>query len=858
LEAKRCCAAWCKLFCVLAKSFVCLLFRVSFQNGFHSFVSVGVTNDWRFYMVEGYMYSEYSTFGFTSSRLSSIECFLFPFFCEDVVMNMLLLSRARLSPSICFILFVALMFTFSVMSVAAQGTVEIPVQTTLSTDSTKKDLDNLSLEELLDVQISVASNLVSDKDKQPVSVTTVSRRQLELCGARNLMNALQLFVPGFFVTQTQDNVIAAFRGLAPDNNSKVMLLVNGQNMNTEFFWGPPSALLLASNFDYIERVEVIRGPGSVTLGQGALLGVINIVTTRGAELTGDAANHVEAALTAGADNLWLGRVAASAKVGEVRTAFTISRGVYGGQVYRNEGNARRGNEGFAGGTVYDMGHRLNRNDNLLMQANAEYKGFEVNVLYTDTQYDLYNFYRDREVFGQSLASVKVSYKADVSNDVQIKVSGSFIQDDIRLSSLTGTSMGGTREDRYGASAVVTANDFLTKGNKLAAGVEYRRFEMGKANRFGNNFIANKIGTFNPTTANRDLIMSYRLDINVISAFFEDFFAVNDHLDVFAAARFDNHTGWGSNVAPRVGALFAASNDLHFRASYQMGFRGGVGLSYSGGYRNDGYLRSANLQNIESARIPGETNRPVVSPEVMNSIEIAVNYQIATGVKLDVVGFYNSVNKVLDVGVIYRDPVNTANPQPGQYNVTPVGSGSTRDIPGDWNGFWFFKNALGSINQIGAEASLSYNSDILNITLSHSFVAVASITVEQRTEAVAGNSMYLAFNKADQSIHYKACPENVTRLNVLATPFQGFDVAVNALWYSQWYAPDGSIGASNLLLNLGASYDITPNLELSVNGSNLLNQTNLSPMTANAGGPGLQPGAPTVETATVWGRIRIRL
>jgi outer membrane receptor protein involved in Fe transport len=717
-----------------------------------------------------------------------------------------------------------------------------------------KSLDELSLEELLEVEITVASNVVSSKDKQPVSITTITRRQLELSGARNLLDAIMMFVPGFFVTQTQDNVIAAFRGLAPDNNSKTMLLVNGQNMNTEFFWGPPFVFLVGSNYDYIERVEVIRGPGSVTLGQGALLGVINIVTAKGVDLSSDKV-QVEGALTAGADNLWLARAMGRAQYGDVKAAFTLSRGSYGGQIYRNEGNARRPNEGFAGGTVFDMGHRLKRNDNAFMQGNIEYKGLEINVLYADTQHDLYNFYRDREVFGQTISSINVGYKAEFTPNIQLRTSASFIQDDIRLSSLTGITMGGTREDRYGASAVLTANN-LFAGNKLAVGVEYRRFEMGKPNRSGNNFIANKIGAFNPLTANQELTMAYRFDIDVFSVFAEDFYSVNEQLDVFAAARFDSHTGWGQNISPRVGVLFAANKDLRFRASYQMGFRGGVGLAYSGGYRNDGYLRSSNLTNIEAARIPGETNRSIVLPEIMNSVELATNIKILPGLTLDAVAFYNSVNRVLDVGVIYRDPVNPRNPQPGQFNMVPVGSGATRDLPGDWNGFWFFKNALGSINQVGAEASLSYNSDVLNITLSHSFVAVASITDEQRREAIAGNSMYLAFDRTTDRIHHKAIPENATRLNVLATPLAGWNIALNALWYSSWYAPDGTIGRGNVLVNLGTSYDITSNLEFSLNASNLLNQTNLYPMTANAGGPGLQPGTPAVETTSFWVRMRV--
>jgi hypothetical protein len=290
----------------------------------------------------------------------------------------------------------------------------------------------------------------------------------------------------------------------------------------------------------------------------------------------------------------------------------------------------------------------------------------------------------------------------------------------------------------------------------------------------------------------------------------------------------------------------------------------VGLTYSGGYRNDGYLRSSNLQNIESARIPGEQNRPIVRPEIMNSVEVAATVNITPDLKFDVVGFYNSVNGVLDVGVIYRDRVNPANPQPGQFNVVPVGN----DVPGDWNGYWFFKNALGSINQIGGEATLSYNSQFINVSLSHALVKIASVTAEQEKDARDGNSMYLTFDKASNAIRHKVYPENVTRLNVLVTPVKGLDIVVNGMLYSDWLAPDGSTGKGTILLNGGTSFDLTQNIELSVNVSNWLNgaggsaqsqleRTPLYPMNANAGGPGLQPGAPALENTSFWGRLKVR-
>ncbi|MCP5483601.1 MAG: TonB-dependent receptor plug domain-containing protein, partial [Spirochaetales bacterium] len=144
-------------------------------------------------------------------------------------------------------------------------------------------------EEVFDIfaeKISVASYVETDIEKQPASVSVITRGQIRLSGARTLNEVLMIYVPGFFMVEDQDDVIAAVRGLAPDSNSKILMLLNGQNINTEWFWGPPDSILQGIDLNFIERIEVIRGPGSVTLGQGALLGVINVVTRDGRTYSG--------------------------------------------------------------------------------------------------------------------------------------------------------------------------------------------------------------------------------------------------------------------------------------------------------------------------------------------------------------------------------------------------------------------------------------------------------------------------------------------------------------------------------------------------------------------------------------------
>lgn len=185
------------------------------------------------------------------------------------------------------------------------------------------DLFSLSLKELHNIR--VASHIESNAQKQPSSIYIVSAKQLRLSGARLLTHALALLVPGYFFVEDQDDMIAGFRGLASDNNAKVMVLLNGINMNIDWFWGANDALINAINFDWIEHVEVVRGPGSVTLGQGALLGVINIVT-KGKSFSGQ---RVYSRL--GQDDYHHGSYEYGAQDESISRYFYLSKSEYAGQ-----------------------------------------------------------------------------------------------------------------------------------------------------------------------------------------------------------------------------------------------------------------------------------------------------------------------------------------------------------------------------------------------------------------------------------------------------------------------------------------------------------------------------------------------
>ena len=336
-------------------------------------------------------------------------------------------------------------------------------------------------------------------------------------------------------------------------------------------------------------------------------------------------------------------------------------------------------------------------------------------------------------------------------------------------------------------------------------------------------------------------LGYERDINVVSVFAEDYQKINEKIDVFAAFRYDNHPFWGSNISPRLGAIISPTEKIRFRLSYQKGFRGAVGLHYGGGYKQDGFLQADNYSQVAAAQITTynsagapngiEPNISKVKPEIMNSIELAAYYKFNDRLSFEAVGFYNTIQNVIDVGVIYRDR--------SQMNVPNIGS----DVPGDWNGYWYFKNTDGSIKQYGTEAALRYGGDKINISLSHSLVKLASSSEQQR------GSMYLS-----KGNNFKAYPENVTRLNVIVTPIDRFSLGINYMYYYSWYSPSDQKVDGNHLLNLTGMVDVNKNIQASFTVRNVLAQSKLYPMNSNVGGPDLSDGTPSVESPSFIFRV----
>jgi len=140
--------------------------------------------------------------------------------------------------------------------------------------------EGLSLADLLNIKLTTGSFLELDLGKSPISMTTISHQKVIVSGARNLSEALEIYVPGFqYAYNKYNGIVWGMRGVMNDRNSKFIVLVNGHKMNTEARDGfiQESAL---PGMNEVERLEVLRGPAGLVYGSGAIAGIINIVTRK--------------------------------------------------------------------------------------------------------------------------------------------------------------------------------------------------------------------------------------------------------------------------------------------------------------------------------------------------------------------------------------------------------------------------------------------------------------------------------------------------------------------------------------------------------------------------------------------------
>lgn len=167
--------------------------------------------------------------------------------------------------------------------------------------------------------VQAASKRLLSVDEAPASTTVISAEELRAFGYTTVADALQA-VRGVYLSDDRQYQYLGVRGFSPagDLNTRILILWDGHAMNDIWAGQGYAGRDLTVDMQEIERIEVVRGPGSALYGTGAFFAVINVVPRDRVE----SGRNVEVTGGVGALSMAFGHLAGS--VGEGDQVATVS------------------------------------------------------------------------------------------------------------------------------------------------------------------------------------------------------------------------------------------------------------------------------------------------------------------------------------------------------------------------------------------------------------------------------------------------------------------------------------------------------------------------------------------------------
>lgn len=593
-----------------------------------------------------------------------------------------------------------------------------------------ENIFDMSLEELMNLEISAGSNLrgLTSSDI-PASVYTITKADIRQTGARHLGEALTILVPGFMWTIDEDDYIFAFRGLTQDNNSSVLMTVNGQEVGYHYNYGLASQMA-SLDLNNIERVDILMGPGGADNGSGPLMGTINIVTTG----FKDAGSYSKAGVDIGTGNLRNFHAAFHYdEGGDFKTHINVAsfeqKKGFSARPGDSEWTVPDGTTG--GGGVASSGCYLQVLPGHNLYGRAEYKGYDLSFFHTNQYFDPYE--KDTDVYQHYITQgLKLENNYDLNDRFFINVQGwykrigAWVRNGIQDTTLGWDIHEG--EVNYGTKLTGQYNfDAL----KTALGVRYNHYDFGKNPFTNRNELRMPSGTDtvydlqgNPYSvpADRMIPSAGNFGVDDYDLFVEAHYSLNENHRLLASAVYSHIDSRDDNsLAPRI-AYFGKSGNVNWKLFYTQAYKTVMEASYLG-LAPGAFFRHYTSSELKQQRI--------------DDFEFNVAYK-KDRIFGEVRTFY-AINK----NIIQGGGANLALSDPNEASKY----------------WWTFVNA-GKVDHWGIEAIIRADiSEELTLGASHALIRVASLDIDIDTDLFVSSAQRKFLNY----------PEDVTRLHIIYTP-----------------------------------------------------------------------------------------
>ncbi len=152
-------------------------------------------------------------------------------------------------------------------------------------DNNDHALIDLSIEELMNIKVTTVTRRAQKLSEVASAVFVITRDDIKRSGVTSIPEALRM-APGVEVARIgTDKWSVSIRGFNGRFANKLQVLMDGRSVYNPLFagvqWEQQDTLM-----EDIERIEVIRGPGSALWGANAVNGIINIITKKASQTHG--------------------------------------------------------------------------------------------------------------------------------------------------------------------------------------------------------------------------------------------------------------------------------------------------------------------------------------------------------------------------------------------------------------------------------------------------------------------------------------------------------------------------------------------------------------------------------------------
>ena len=453
-----------------------------------------------------------------------------------------------------------------------------------------------------------ASKIEQKSTEAPSSTTVITSDEIKRYGYRTLADILRS-VQGFYVSYDRNYAFLGTRGVnLGDFNSRILLMVNGHRVNNDLNDGAFIDTAFILDVDLIDRVEIIRGPGSVLYGNNAFFGVINVITREGKQVNG-----VEGSGSYGSFNAWSGRVT----VGKQFTnglQFLLS-----GTLYNSDGpenlfypqfNTPAQNNGVA--------HNLDEDGFGSFFGSVKYNDLTLEGAYIDrvkgnptAQFGAtFDNPRLRTDDTRSYVTLKYAHKFDYDIDASADVY--YDRSDSRLGFPETPVFIVQQQDGQWAGGEVQVNKRIMDEHILTLGGEYR------------NDFDQRQRVFEPATGQifPPDVKTSRRNYGIFGQ--GEFTIITNVLHLDAGVRYDQYGHFDPNVSPRAAVIYNPVEKTTLKFIYGTAFR------------------DPNFLELSDERFQD------IKPEKITSYEGVYEQEIGYGLRSSVSGYYNQLDDLIDL------------------------------------------------------------------------------------------------------------------------------------------------------------------------------------------------------------------